>query len=134
MGDMMCVCPRCGNIKMDNGRPNCTVCGAKKTITDISYDKYAYEMNNVQRQEWKQKLMQSVKASNEFSEQALDQRLTAEYKERNIEQHQPKCPTCGSTNVAPIGGLERGVSVAALGLFSKKINKSFKCGNCGYTW
>lgn len=46
----------------------------------------------------------------------------------------PKCPTCGSTNVQKITGLERGISVATLGLFSKKINKSFKCNNCGYTW
>lgn len=48
--------------------------------------------------------------------------------------NKPKCPTCGSTNVKKIGGWERGVSVAVLGVFSNKINKSFKCGNCGYTW
>lgn len=46
----------------------------------------------------------------------------------------PKCPTCGATNVEKIGGLERGASVAMWGLFSKKINKTFKCKNCGYTW
>lgn len=50
------------------------------------------------------------------------------------EKHIPKCPTCQSTNIQKINGLERGVSVAAWGLFSKKINKSFKCKNCGYTW
>ena len=44
------------------------------------------------------------------------------------------CPTCKSTNVRRIGSVERGASVFALGLFSKKINKSFKCNNCGYTW
>ena len=46
----------------------------------------------------------------------------------------PKCPTCGSTNIRKMGGAERGVSIAAFGIFSKKINKTFKCGNCGYTW
>lgn len=46
----------------------------------------------------------------------------------------PKCPTCGSTNIKKISTMERAVSVGTLGLFSKKINKSFKCGNCGYTW
>ncbi len=46
----------------------------------------------------------------------------------------PKCPTCGSTNVHKISGLERGASVMTLGLFSKKINKSYKCGNCKHTW
>lgn len=49
-------------------------------------------------------------------------------------QHIPKCPTCQSTNVRKIGGLERGASIIGLGLFSKKINKTFKCNNCGYTW
>ena len=46
----------------------------------------------------------------------------------------PKCPTCGSTNIRKIGGVERGTSIVAFGIFSKKINKTFKCGNCGYTW
>lgn len=49
-------------------------------------------------------------------------------------QNVPKCPTCGSTNVRKMGGVERGASIAAFGIFSKKINKTFKCGNCGYTW
>lgn len=48
--------------------------------------------------------------------------------------NKPKCPTCGSTNIKKMGGIERGASIAAFGLFSKKINKTFKCGNCGYTW
>lgn len=30
--------------------------------------------------------------------------------------------------------LERGASVVMWGLFSKKINKTFKCKNCGHTW
>lgn len=46
----------------------------------------------------------------------------------------PKCPTCQSTNIKKIGTGERVASVAMFGLFSKKINKSFKCNNCGYTW
>ncbi len=45
-----------------------------------------------------------------------------------------KCPTCQSTNVQKIGVGERAVSVATMGIFSKKINKSFKCKSCGYTW
>lgn len=45
-----------------------------------------------------------------------------------------KCPTCQSTNVQKIGTGERVASVAVMGIFSKKINKSFKCKSCGYTW
>lgn len=46
----------------------------------------------------------------------------------------PKCPTCGSTHVKPITTAERAVSVAGLGIASKKINKSYKCLNCKCTW
>ena len=46
----------------------------------------------------------------------------------------PKCPTCSSTDIRKISTGERMVSVGFLGLFSKKINKSFKCNKCGYTW
>ena len=48
--------------------------------------------------------------------------------------YKPKCPTCGSTDIKRIGDIERGVSVGAFGLASSKINKTFKCKNCGYTW
>lgn len=46
----------------------------------------------------------------------------------------PRCPHCKSTNIKPISGLNRGVSIAMWGIFSKKINKSFECINCKYTW
>lgn len=46
----------------------------------------------------------------------------------------PKCPTCGSTNIRKISGVERGASILTFGLFSKKINKTFKCQNCGMTF
>ena len=48
--------------------------------------------------------------------------------------HIPKCPTCGSTDLRKINVAERGVSIFTFGLLSKKINKTFECENCGYTW
>ena len=50
------------------------------------------------------------------------------------EDNKPKCPNCHSTNIKPISGTERAVSIIGLGMFSKKINKSFKCLDCKYTW
>ena len=50
------------------------------------------------------------------------------------QSRQPECPTCHSKNVQRISGVERGVSIIGLGIFSKKINKSYKCKHCGYTW
>lgn len=48
--------------------------------------------------------------------------------------NKPHCPHCNSTNIKSLSMLNRGASVAMWGLFSKKINKSFECRNCGYTW
>lgn len=50
------------------------------------------------------------------------------------ESAKPHCPHCNSTNISKIGAGERAASIAVLGVFSKKINKSFKCKDCGYTW
>ena len=50
------------------------------------------------------------------------------------EDNRPKCPNCHSTNIKAITGTERAMSIMGLGLFSKKINKSFKCLSCKYTW
>lgn len=46
----------------------------------------------------------------------------------------PHCPTCGSSNIRKIGAGERTASILGLGLFSRKINKTWKCNNCGHTW
>lgn len=50
------------------------------------------------------------------------------------EEDKPKCPNCHSTNIKAITGTERAMSIIGLGIFSKKINKSFKCLSCEYTW
>lgn len=51
-----------------------------------------------------------------------------------INDNKPKCPTCGSTNIKPITATERATSIIGLGIFSKKINKTYKCLNCKCTW
>lgn len=53
---------------------------------------------------------------------------------KNGGKNMPKCPTCGSLSVQKISGIERAASVGFWGLFSNKINKSYKCKNCGHTW
>lgn len=68
---------------------------------------------------------------NEYNGESMEE-LNA--KQRAIQASKPKCPHCQSTNIAKISGTERAMSVIGLGILSKKINKSFKCKNCGYTW
>ena len=61
--------------------------------------------------------------------------LKQQEKSKKVEEdNRPKCPNCHSTNIKAITGTERAMSIMGLGIFSKKINKSFKCLNCKYTW
>ena len=61
-------------------------------------------------------------------------RATTQKQTQSINEYIPKCPTCGSTDLRKINIAERGVSIFTFGLLSKKINKTFECENCGYTW
>lgn len=83
----------------------------------------------------------------QLREEEREERLRAESDARHKQEmdklwdqvHQsmaskPHCPTCGSTNVKKLDALDRAVSVGTLGVLSNKINKSFKCKDCGYTW
>lgn len=45
-----------------------------------------------------------------------------------------KCPTCQSPNIERINQISKAVSLAAWGLSSRKIGKTFHCKNCGYYW
>lgn len=59
---------------------------------------------------------------------------TVEQKKLRPESNIPKCLTCQSTNIQKMGAMESGASIVGLGIFSNKINKMFKCKNCGYMW
>ena len=83
----------------------------------------------------KQHMQQTYGKGSKLYEEAVVQNcIQAERTEKQESSNTPRCPTCQSTNIKSISGLNRGVSVAMLGIFSKKINKSFECKNCGYTW
>ena len=49
-------------------------------------------------------------------------------------KHQPKCPTCSSTNIKKLTVLNRAAHGYAFGLFSKTARSQFCCLNCGYKW
>lgn len=87
------------------------------------------------REEYKFQKINEMKSINEEKQSAeLNAKLAHGKSILEEQSHQPECPTCHSKNVQRISGLERGASIVGLGIFSKKINKSFKCKSCGYTW
>ncbi len=117
-------CPKClkSQMKHDENRmcPFCKI-RMKDSIYGTLEEVYNYGENHPE-----------LKEAPEFDEKAYQRRINwvpISYSSTGI-----KCPTCQSTNVQKIGAGERAVSVGMFGLFSKKINKSFKCNSCGYTW
>ena len=48
----------------------------------------------------------------------------------------PKCPTCGSTNIRHISSTERGINAVMFGFFGNKRKCQFEClnPNCRYRW
>ena len=120
-------CPSCleSNIKINID--NCPYCNIKfkDSIYGTSKECSDYTKNHPE-----------LKESPEFSIEAYNKRINyvpVEYG-NSSSSNGIKCPTCQSTNISKIGTAERVGSVAMLGIFSKKINKSFKCKSCGYTW
>ena len=51
-----------------------------------------------------------------------------------VDNPQPHCPTCNSTNVHKISDLRRGVHAAMWGLLSTTAKCQYECKNCGYKW
>lgn len=142
---MLCYCDRCGNLG-DEYDEKCYCCehsplkpipreyidnfrwrdgdGKQAFIEEVvkkspNLDQYLFEHKD-----------EIIQAKNDDMNAKMEIGMAVLNEQANI----PKCPTCKSTNIQPISGIERGASIIGLGIFSKKINKSFKCKHCGYTW
>lgn len=146
------ICPKCGNIGgkhtqfPENEWKPCD-CGTVCIKTGKTFTQYAL-LTPDERKEYDTYIREKYTLHSDVFDEELykktlegdfERRLAIETEKREMQiqsanNSQPKCPTCGSADVQKISGLERGVSVVAWGLFSKKINKSFKCNKCGYTW
>lgn len=147
------LCPVCANYNGGdtfNNPPKppqvkCSFCGSPLIQTEfdgVEFQMELYKMfklgynNDEEEAEFLKRY-----SCNKFNQDIYNDRRTIiktkkhEHKQQEAQQTNiPKCPTCGSTNISKIGTSERVASVIGLGLLSKKINKSFKCNNCKYTW
>ena len=57
-------------------------------------------------------------------------------KQHSIQQqsNQPKCPTCGSTNIEKISLTKKATGGLLFGIFSSDVRKQMHCKDCGYKW
>lgn len=130
----------------------CYKCNSDKLIDDKEFQQIQTELKLAKRKEIdKLLLMPKYKCVNDYLsiKQTRDERYPEILQYNDVSQDvnssyikpdpQPTsptitCPTCGSTNTRKMGSIERGASILTFGIFSKKINKTFKCQNCGMTF
>lgn len=130
--------PKDYNDKLD--KLICPFCDNKLIDTELSVDDFHLigkasdwnrEVLDLMIELHKNNLIEYQLKINQFK---IQQEQTNKLEEEQREKSGPHCPHCQSTNIKSISGLNRGASIAMWGIFSKKINKSFECKNCGYTW
>ena len=146
---MLCYCKKCGRIILFiiEDKLECDCCHSK--VSPVPDEFLVGKSKMVINKNLKQQFINEyIKTSPEFDQYIFDHRdeilakQSAEFDAKMAhgkaileeQSRVPKCPTCHSTNIRKMGGIERGASIYAFGIFSKKINKTFKCQNCGYTW
>lgn len=142
------ICPKCGEgaCHAENEIHYCRFCKTELLETKYTTSEAASNIRSGTIDDFEAKLFNEYVRDNPLydpdeaarsymKKQADGQRLEAQYRqEREAADKTPKCPNCKSTNICKIGTVERGVSVAAFGLFSGKLGKTMKCNHCGYKW
>lgn len=107
-----------------------TLCKVWSTGNEVDYTVH-WDLYNAMVELKKNDIIEYNLKMNQFKTQVQQQESI---KTQQSEQSKIQCPYCKSTNVKKISGTERVASVAMMGIFSKKINKSFKCNACGGTF
>lgn len=129
---------------------SCPKCGEKIEIIDFPGDEFEFltesggnndflramiELRKTDIISYYEKLTPYKKmAENKLEQRNREAEQEAEKRRAEKEASIPKCPTCGSKDIRKIGVGERAASIGFFGIFSKKINKTWKCQNCGHTW
>ena len=102
-----------------------------------SMDSYKKELElyNNNREEWIKKKEQQKASVESYYRTKAHWDVVNKYDPPALQnQNQLKCPVCGSTNIERISTMDRGFSVAMVGLASGKIGKQYKCKKCKHMW
>lgn len=60
--------------------------------------------------------------------------VNAQEEREQQERNQPKCPTCGSTNIEKISAGKKMSGAFLFGIFSSDIRNTMHCKDCGAKW
>ena len=149
MKDFEYICPKCGETDTfsENETHYCRFCKTELLETKYTTEEAFEHIKNGTLNDFEAKLFNEYvkdnplydhdEATRSYMKKQTDgQKQTAWLNQSKQEEDnkKPHCPNCKSTNICKIGTVERGVSVAAFGLFSGKLGKTMKCNHCGYKW
>lgn len=143
------ICPKCTQyfFKISNTKHCCEYC--RTQLIETKYFLNDFMNENLQKNYPKaikeyvdvnslhdpnEETRSYLKKQADEQRKLVEDRIRVESYRKEQEANKPHCPTCNSTDVQKIGTVERGVSVAAFGLFSGKLGKTMKCNHCGYKW
>ena len=138
------LCPYCAS-KINQTIEKCPQCNSYITPLRSQFEMKHYYDESIRLygdgSKWETLLIDEIKENPLFNEDKYkkaiyDKELKKSLKVLNSQKQQniPKCPTCGSTQIEKIGGLNRAAHAYAFGLFSKTARSQFHCRNCGYKW
>lgn len=145
------ICPKCGNTEgivpdLLPVRLKCKFCGTQVVQTDLTeqdINQLVYIKDESETINERAKRIYGDIANkyggNRFSPEEYDtwtdEVMNRHTNDNSSKQHnQPKCPTCGSTNIKKITATQKASNAVLFGLFGNKRKKQFHCNNCGYEW
>lgn len=140
MNEIIKKCDKCGDIAVYTSTYNIhkeNNCNGNLIETSLSYDDFCVLCDISEDNAFLQAMIDlKEKDIIEYNLKMSQFKSQLEQPKSNKTQNDttPRCPHCKSANIKPISALNRVASIAMLGVFSKKINKSFECLNCKYTW
>lgn len=134
-------CPYCGTLQLSTNI-FCIKCRQAVKLVTSQYDSEYYREKSQEiygdYQHWHEFLLPEIKNNPLFNEskflQEMDARPIYQPTVKQPNPNQPKCPTCGSTNIEKISVTKRAVHGAVFGLFSSTARSQMQCKNCGYKW
>ena len=82
------------------------------------------------------KAMRELKEKDIIEYELKMSQFRANTQSNNISQssNQPKCPTCGSTNIEKISVGKKMKGSFLFGVFSSDVRNQMHCKDCGYKW
>lgn len=138
-------CPVCGFVACYGQFDSCIDCGSNLIDSQKSLNQYYLELDTNDPREVQEYVRNKYIYNNDlFDVNKENKRLKSSLElQKHIEENTrkqenqteinlPCCPTCGSTNVEKISGVNKVGSVVLFGIFSLgHVSKTFKCKNCG---